>query len=79
MGDAVVSAGVRAAPIITYVACYDAAGHFVRTDMKRRNVVIRYVDGKFGWIVGMFGSLASAEKRARELNVGEAQASTTSP
>lgn len=54
---------------ITYTAHDDVSGEFVPTTAKRRCVVVRRVNGEIGWVCGMFGKMAAAEKRAAELNL----------
>lgn len=54
-----------------YRAVEDIVGAFVPTTAKRRCIVIRYVNGKFGWVCGAFSKMPVAEKRAAELNAAE--------
>lgn len=53
---------------IEYRALMDAFGQYVPRQNKRRALVIRFVDGKSGYICGAFTTLPSAQKRADELN-----------
>jgi hypothetical protein len=52
----------------TYKAMHDVVGQFVPLHNKRRFIVVKYRDGKFAYVCGMFASMAAAEKRAAYLN-----------
>lgn len=53
---------------VTYEAKQDNVGALVPLHHKRRYLVIKYRDGKYCYIVGMFSSMHAAEARARILN-----------
>jgi hypothetical protein len=53
---------------VTYTAIEDTAGALVSVRAKRRCLVLRFFNGEFAWVCGMFGTMAAAEKRAAELN-----------
>lgn len=54
---------------VTYTAIEDNRGAYVPRTNKRRCLVLRFVNGKFAWVCGSFGTLAAAHKRAVELNL----------
>jgi hypothetical protein len=57
-----------------YKAFNDTASQYVSAKAKRRCVVVKYHNGKYCYLVGMFSSMAAAQKRADELNKDEAGA-----
>lgn len=63
--------------ITTYEAKIDNVGAFVPLQNRRRCLVIKYHDGKFAYVCGVFGGLAAAQRRADYLNAHHASAVAT--
>lgn len=57
---------------IEYRAVMDSIGQYVPIQNKRRALVIRFVNGEFGWVCGAFATLPAAVKRADDLNESNA-------
>ena len=54
--------------VVTYEAKQDNVGAIVPLHHKRRCLVVRYIDGTFGWVCGAFSGMpAAAELNAQEI------------